>query len=340
MPEPSLSDKVTFLLRLEAYADGTTRVDLKETHMSYVFLTDQHAWKLKKPAREEYLDFSTLDARRRNAEREVTLNRRLASDVYEGIVPLAMDPRGGMHLGGHGEVVDWLVKMRRLPEHRMLDHAIAAGDIRTEDVERVASVLASFYQAASVISISASEYRHRLESDVNATADELCRADYGLPRESIEALRAAQLRVLRTEPGLFDERVRQGKVVDAHGDLRPEHICLANHVVIIDCLEFNADFRKLDPASELAFFALECERLGASWVGDQVLAVYEQETGDRPPRQLLDFYKRQHALTRAKIAVWHLKDSGPELRNKWIGKAKDYLLRAGQSISSPTEPPR
>ena len=126
MSEPGIAEKVAFLCRPEAYASRPTRVELKETHMSCLFLTDRHVWKLKKPARYDYLDFSTVEARKADCELEVELNRRLAPDVYLGVVPLVSDPHGRMHIGGEGRIIDWLVVMRRLPEDRMLDAAIHA----------------------------------------------------------------------------------------------------------------------------------------------------------------------------------------------------------------------
>ena len=101
-----------------------------ETHMSWVYLTDRHAYKLKKPVRYDYLDFSTLEARRQNCEDEIRLNRRLAPDVYLAAIPLTVDAEGGLRLDGTGAVVDWLVKMRRLPADQMMDRAITA---RTEE---------------------------------------------------------------------------------------------------------------------------------------------------------------------------------------------------------------
>src|ERR1039458_2313017 len=113
MSEPGIREKVAFLSKPEAYAVRPTRVETKETHMSCVFLADEYVWKLKKPARYEYLDFSTVEARKRDCELEVELNRRLAPDLYVGIVPLVIDPRDKMHLEGEGRIVDWLVMMRR-----------------------------------------------------------------------------------------------------------------------------------------------------------------------------------------------------------------------------------
>jgi aminoglycoside phosphotransferase family enzyme len=296
--------------------------------MSCVFLTEHFVWKLKKPVRYDYLDFSTVEARKRNCELEVELNRRLAPDVYLGAVPLSQDANGQMQLGGQGRVIDWLVWMRRLPENKMLDAAIVAHAASHEDAKSVGKSLATFYKQATRVLWSPEEYVNRLEAATAESVRELRRPEYALPAEVIDSVHASQLSFLKREAALLGARVRQGKLVDAHGDLRPEHICLVSPPVIIDCLEFNAEFRVLDPVSELAFLSLECDRLGAPWVGDDILATYRRETDDCPSEPLLVFYKRHHACLRAKIAVWHLRDSPVRDAAKWIAKAKDYLLRA------------
>ena len=328
MSELGINEKVAFLSKPEAYVNRPTRVERKETHMSWLFLTDRHAWKLKKPARYDYLDFSTVEARKVDCELEVELNRRLAPDVYLGVVPLVSDLHGRLQLGGEGRIIDWLVMMRRLPEDRMLDVALRTRTVSRDDVRRVGVLLARFYKQTKKIPWSPAEYTTRLEAAIAECATELCQPEYALPTTLIESIRADQMSVMKREATMFDDRVRQGKIVDAHGDLRPEHICVRPDPVIIDCLEFNADFRALDPVSELAFLSLECERLDAPWVGELILYTYQCETGDRAPGALLAYYKKHHALVRAKIAIWHLKD--PDVRDsaKWIGKAKDYLCRA------------
>jgi aminoglycoside phosphotransferase family enzyme len=326
--EPGLSEKVAFLSEPTAYVPQPQRVERKETHMSWVFLTDRHAWKLKKPVRYDFLDFSTVEARKRNCELEVTLNRRLAPDVYLGAVPLVLDRQARMRLGGKGSVIDWLVQMRRLPQHRMLDAAIAAHAVGAADLDKVGKLLARFYQRARRIPLTPREYVARLEAAGRESARELQCPEHRLPREWIESLYERHSALLRRAAAQLCDRARRGKLVDAHGDLRPEHICLEATPVIIDCLEFNPEFRALDTVSELSFLWLECERLGAPWVGEAIFQTYCQETGDHPPRALVDFYKLQHALVRAKIAVWHLRDPGPGDAPKWIARAKEYLLRA------------
>ncbi|HEX5082326.1 MAG TPA: hypothetical protein VFY40_09780 [Blastocatellia bacterium] len=313
--------------------------------MSWVFLTDKHAWKLKKPVRRDFLDFSTLEARRRDCEEELRLNRRLAADVYYDTAPLTVDSQGDMRLAGDGETIDWLVKMRRLPADLMLDQAIANRTVSAADARKIGALLARFYMRSLPVEMTAAEYRKRLTDNLHANQRELENPAYAMPADLLESITRAQLGFLEQEGELLDRRAQNGKIIEAHGDLRPEHICLEREPVIIDCLEFNRDFRILDTVSELAFLALECERLGAPQIGDLILDTYSDETGDRPPVQLLAFYKSYHACLRAKIAVWHLKDHGINDTVKWTGRAKHYLHLAACGVpvyvprSSTIDPP-
>lgn len=325
MSFPGIAEKVAFLSRPESYPVPAQHVEIKETHMSWVFLTEAQAWKLKKPARTNYLDFSTSESRRHNCEEEVRLNRRLASDVYQGVVPLIVDTQGKMRIGGTGESVDWLVCMRRLPTDRMLDRAIVSLSFSDSDLRKVGALLARFYSQAQPVKITPAEYRGRLTADVLADRSELIKPEYALPLDLVESITDAQLEFLTRQAALFDARVRAGKIIEAHGDLRPEHICLEREPVIIDCLEFNRNFRTLDAASELAFLALECERLGAPQVGNLILKTCCEQTGDWPPNELRTFYKNYHGCLRAKISLWHLKDDGVCDRGKWIARALNYL---------------
>ena len=325
---PNIRDKVAFLSRPGSYPETTSRVDAKETHMSWVFLTDRHAWKLKKPVRYHYLDFSTPQARQRNCDEEVRLNRRLAPDVYLGVVPLTMDEAHNLTLGKGGVPIDWLVRMRRLPSHRMLDQTIADHTWTEEDLRKVVTRLARFYAESVQVVMSAEEYTRRLSSELRNSQHELMRSEYALPHDLIRSVIGAELRRLEQHLNLLGDRTRMGKIIEAHGDLRPEHICLESQPVIIDCLEFNRDLRIQDSASELSFLALECERLGAPEVGNCLLKMYETETGDLLPRELMQFYKSYHACMRAKIAIWHLRDHDPASIPKWTNKAIRYLQLA------------
>lgn len=329
-----LKAKVGFLSRPTSYAEATSGVEPVETHMAWVFLTDRHAWKLKKPVRHDFLDFSTLELRQADGEREVELNRRLAPHVYLGVVPLFADSDGqlkpveGPVAEGkeRGEVVDWLVKMRRLPAEAALDHCIQTNSLRDGWIEKLAQRLTEFYRRAPRAPLSREEYRQRLRQSVQADAKALREVPPPLPADRIERISLWMLRLIDDEPALFDQRIDQHRVVEAHGDLRPQHVYLVEPVpVIIDCLEFNADFRLLDPLDELTFFVLECERLGAGWVGHGVREFYQRAADDQPPPQLLDFYIRLRGLLRAKLAIWHTMDDTVDHHERWIERAKWYL---------------
>jgi uncharacterized protein len=329
MAFPGIEDKVAFLSRPEAYPDRTHSVDIIQTHMSWVFLTDTHAWKLKKPVRTRYLDFSTPEARRRNCTREVRLNQRLTNDVYLGLVPLTINKLGKLQLDGRGKTVDSLVRMRRLPSDRMLDNLIARHAVAEKDIQKLANVLSEFYKNAAATSMTGKSYRRLLSGHLEDVRHALARTDYRLPTDLVESIVCSQLQFIEENAALLDARVQGRKIIDAHGDLRPEHICLEPHPVVIDCLEFNRELRTLDIASELMFLELECERLGNRNVGRQIFKRYTEATGDRPDASLLAFYKSYHACVRAKIAIWHLQDERVEQESRWIEKANRYLDLAG-----------
>lgn len=327
-PTVDLKGKVAFLRQPATYPEHPSQVEVIESHMSWVFLTNSHVYKLKKPVHHSFVDFSTLEARAHYCEEAVRLNRRLAEDVYLGVVGLTMDRNGDLHLGGDGEPVEWLVKMRRLPRHLMLDNAIENGRVSSEDVRRFTRVLAAFYCRAERVAINPEQYRQCLQRDVQDNHRELCDPDYKLPREQLERLTAVQLGLLRSAPDLFDARVKAGRIVEAHGDLRPEHVCLTPQPVFIDCLEFNREFRILDTVHELAYLALECEYAGADFIGEVALDTYRRETTDEPPAKLVHFYQMYRAALRARLSIWHIKDRDVREHAKWTHRAERYLRLA------------
>jgi aminoglycoside phosphotransferase family enzyme len=320
-----IDEKIAFLRQPAIYPDRPKRVEVIETHMSWVFLTENLVYKLKKPVRYAYLDFSTLEDRQKDCEWEVSLNRRLAGHIYLGAVPLTIQGNGDLQLGGEGRLVDWLVQMRRLPAERMLDAAIREGTVDAEDVMKLSQALVNFYRSSLSLLISPAEYRRRFEEDIQSNLIELRDTRYALPKAQVERLTAAQRQFLAEQGHLLEQRARDGRIIDAHGDLRPQHICLTAPPVIIDCLEFNREFRILDPVDELAYLSMECERLGAPQIGEQILDYYSETVGEVCPFELIGFYKAFRACLRAKIAVWHIADHQVQDHQRWLRLAQTYL---------------
>ncbi len=327
-PEEELADKVAFLRRGDAYPDPVARVDAIETHMSWVFLADGRVYKLKKPVRYDFLDYSTREARRIDCEAEVRLNSRLAPEVYVDVVPLTRDAAGRLALAGTGEAVDWLVEMRRLPAERMLDRALATGTADPHAARDVAAVLADFHRALAPVALTPAEYRARLARDIEACRRELAKPAYGLRAGEVHPVAETLDAFLGAHAPVFDRRVAARRVVEGHGDLRPEHVCLLAPPLVIDCLTFNRDLRILDAADEIAYLALECERLGHADFAAALLAGYRRAAHDDAPDALVHFYCAYRGLVRAKIAAMHTLDAAAREVPKWIGRAREYLALA------------
>lgn len=323
-----LEDKIQALGQSDTYPDKPSRIDAVETHMSWVFLTDRFAYKMKKPVRYDFLDFSTLSLRQRDCEEEVRLNQRLAPDVYLGTVPLTVNSLGEARINGDGDIVEWLVKMRRLPRERMLDHVIRQKQIDEADIRNLGKILAGFYAESAAVEHDADRYRAGIGQATILNRDLLLTPDYGLPADAIRALHDTQLQFLHQESRLLDTRVESGRIIEGHGDLRPEHICLESRPVIIDCLEFNRQFRIIDPADELSFLAVECEMLGAPSIGEEIFRVYEELSGDRPPARLVLFYKMYRACLRARLSISHVQELEKQDWPRWQSRATDYLRLA------------
>ena len=195
---------------------------------------------------------------------ELLLNRRLAPSVYLDVVALTRDALGLIHLNGPGDVIDYLVKMVRLPAEQSLDRRIAQRPLSRADLYALIRKLAEFYAQAESVDITPADYRERFVARIKTNCDVLRSERYDLPIAQIEAIAKAQLAYVNSSQCALSERAAKKHIVDAHGDLRPEHIYLTQPVQIVDCLEFKRELRLLDPLNELAFLAMECGRLGAA----------------------------------------------------------------------------
>jgi len=232
-----------------------------------------------------------------------------------------------LKIGGDGVVADWLVVMRRLEPGATLEDALVGGSLQPAQADAIAATLAAFYARAQRLHI-------RTESLVaawrRASVDNeriLLNPRFHLPRGALQRIACVQRRFLDAHAELLHERLAARRYVDAHGDLRPEHIWLGDPITIIDCLEFDARLRALDPLEEIAYLHLECERLGARWAGERIRTRLTRTTGDKGDG-LFEFYRSHKALLRARLSIAHLLDSQPREPDKWPPLARAYLRLA------------
>ncbi len=330
---PDLAAKVAALRDPRAYPEPVGTVQAIETHMSWVFLTEQHAYKLKKPVRYGRIDFRTLGGRHFYCLEELRLNRRLARSVYLAVVPLCATSEG-LRLDGAGPAIDWLVKMVRLPSELMLDSLLKRGVADGGMMADVARMLAAFHRSQPPAPVDGRAYRALLLRRIEEAARELCRPDWHLPADRIRDLAERQRNALRTCRPELDARVAAGRVVEGHGDLRPEHVYLGDPPAVIDCLEFSAELRMVDGADEIAFLALECERAHASGLGAALLHAYGRAADDRPGPALLHLYRSLRAGTRAQLAITHLREARYRSDPKWRMRSLRYLALAARHLAA------
>ena len=285
---------------LDASVDGSA--GLRETHVSLLGFTNDRVWKCKKAVRLPFVDLSTLERRRENCEREVALNRRLAPDVYLGVVPLVVD----------GGTVDYLVEMRRLPDDRRLS-ALVGHDARAggECVDAIADLLVRFHAGARTGGdVDRSATPSSLEALWKRSIEEVrASSQRPLDDEIVDGIERDALGYLSGRSPLFRERIAEHRIRDGHGDLLADDVfCLSGGPRLLDCLEFDDRLRYGDVLGDVAFLAMDLERLSRGDLAARLLERYRMESGDRWPASLEHFYIAYRALVRAKVAVLRVSD--------------------------------
>ena len=324
----TVAEKVRFLSQPGSYPHAPGHVDVRETHMSWLFLTGSLVFKLKKPVIYPFLDFSTLAARHQNCSTELSLNRRLAGGVYRKLVALRQRPSGELTLGGDGQVVDWMVEMTQLAEVDMLESRIKAGRLTAAEVVAIGDILSRFYRTAAPRIADGHVYLAHLQGESQVNRQILLRQDLGVATPGTVAVLDRVDALLAAAMPLIEARIAAGRIIEGHGDLRPEHVCLQQHPVIIDCLEFDERMRILDPYDEVHYLGLECAFLGAPWIGPMLVSCLERDLGHPVEKALLHSYGAFRAVLRARLSLAHLLDPHPATPERWRAKALAYLALA------------
>ncbi len=294
---------VRFLTRKTSYPHPVpTSILRRETHVSHVFLAGAFAYKLKKPVRFPFLDASALADRKRFCALELSLNRRLAPATYLGMIPV-VERRGELQLGGSGKPVEWLVQMRRLPEHRMLDRVLAQDRVRRRDMIDIADRLVGFFKrAARSKTIDCYGMPQQVAELVLGNLRE-CQPFIGslLSEADRWFLEAAYRQYLTLHEPLLRQRVQKRRIIDGHGDLRCENICLTTPISIFDCVEFQPAFRCGDMANDVSFLIMDLEFRGRHDLAEVLTGRYRRRVRDATFNHVLPLYKCHRSLVRGKV---------------------------------------
>jgi aminoglycoside phosphotransferase family enzyme/predicted kinase len=316
-------------------------VELIQTHISLLLLGKSRVLKLKKPVDFGFLDYTTLEKRRIACDREVELNSRLCPRIYLGTQPV-VEENGTFRFSGEGNIVDYGVLMKRLPEDRMLDRIVFDGNVTEAMISRIAEKISAFHKAArrgeDVNAFGNLEtIRYNWEENFQQTKPYI---DRTIAASDFELIRAWIGNWLDENEVLLNERVAKGHICDGHGDLRCESICVTNGICIFDCIEFNDRFRCADVANEAAFLAMDLAANGRPDLGYFFYERYSELAGDEQLFKLFSFYRCYRAFVRGKVLSFQLDE--PELSDgQHISarkRAEDYFRIAASSAKQLQKP--
>jgi len=300
---------VTALLKPEAYPHNPQRIELVQTQMSFLFLTGDYVYKVKKPVDLGYLDYTTLEKRRFFCRQEVELNRRLSPDIYLEVVPVVRS-EWQIRIGGKGQTIEYAVKMRQLPREQMMDNLLPQNRVTEEMVVNVAEKLATFHDKA-VTSPEISAYGG-LDAITTNTEENFSQTkkyvDVSIPSAKYDRIKAYTDSFTKSNRSLFQKRVENGRIKDCHGDLHAAHVCFSDGIHIYDCIEFNDRFRYGDVASEVAFLAMDIDRYQRADLSQAFVNAYVRLTHDKDLLRLLNFYKCYRAYVRGKVESFKFDD--------------------------------
>jgi aminoglycoside phosphotransferase family enzyme/predicted kinase len=322
------------------YPHPTATVELRETHISLVALTDHHVYKIKKPVDLGFLDFSTLEQRRFFCEQELTLNRRLSHGVYLDVLSMHQSPTG-YAFNSSGPVVDYAVHMRRLSEDGSLATLLQHGQVTVDMMTALARRLATFHAAHPLPAQTDDEgtlpaIQRDWEENFAQTTDGIGQT---LSQDTYQRIQHTVYTFMSRRAVWFEHRVADHRIRNCHGDLRAEHIYLEpGQSQIIDCIEFNKRFRYIDVASEVAFLTMDLERLGAADMAHAFVQAYAEAATDTHLYRLLDFYCCYRAYVRGKVTSMRLRHAAHAERENIQRQAETYFTHALHCATRLTQP--
>lgn len=299
------------------------------THISMVFVTDKNAIKIKKPVDFGFLDFTTLDKRHFFCHQELILNRRLAKDIYLDILPIRSKKGQYSITGGPGTIVDYAILMKRIPEESLMKNRLLVGELKEQDLEKVARLLADFHLTAKT-SEKISEFGKPEAFKVNTDENFAQTQKYiglTIPHKTWLYLKEWTENFFKKMNDLFLLRITTRKIRDCHGDLHMEHIAfIDDKVVIIDCIEFNERFRYGDILNDIAFLIMDMEYNGYYKESKLIWDYYSSYAEEKGFYELLTFYKVYRAYVRGKVLSFQIDGTtSSEERQRITEKAKMYF---------------
>ena len=297
-------------MKPEAYEEEPGRIELVQTHISFVFLTRDFAYKVKKAVNLGFLDFTTLERRRFYCEKELKLNRRLCKGMYLKVVAINKSNSNVIRIKGEGETVEYAVKMKRIPQERILTMLLQRHEADEELIDRIAKIIAEFHAKAKTsrkisefgsITILRTNWKENFDQTEEFIGKTIPPGDFKTVKDKVENF-------MERSASLFEKRIAENRIRDCHGDIHSGNIFISNRIYIFDAIEFNDRFRYSDVASDVAFLAMDLDFRERADLSNLLMQKYVEYSGDREVMALLPFYKCYRAYVRGKVISFKLKD--------------------------------
>lgn len=332
MIPPETQRVLSFLAERMSYPHRPEVVRMVQTHASWVFIAPPFVYKIKKPVNFGFLDFSSLEQRHADCQRELLLNRRLAADIYLDVQPVVETP-AGLQLGGDGRILEWVVIMRELDASGFLHELLRHGEVTPEMMDRVVRRLHGFYlEQGPLPAADLAAAVREMDAALRGNFETMCGpAGRGVSAPALAAIERYTQVFEQQHRALLDSRGAQGWVRDCHGDLHTEHVHIsANTVQIYDCIEFNDAFRHIDVACDIAFLTMDLDFHGHHDLAQHVAARFAALLEDEELPRLLDFYQCYRACVRGKVECLHSTGDtvGTEERAASLELARRYFRLA------------
>ncbi len=333
MTEVSIASLIEQMLQSGFYPHAVTKpIQLIQTHISYVLLTGDFAYKLKKPMNFGFLDFSTLEKRKHFCEEELRLNQRGAAQLYLEVLPVTLLGEQ-YHVGGTGEAVEYVLKMRQFPQEALFSTMFEQGKLHQAHLEELGRVVAQYHAQTQTNDYIGSfgevaQVRAAIDENYEQTMKYI-----GGPQTQaqFEETKAYTDRFFAEHPELFASRIQNNYIRECHGDLHLRNICLwQDKILVFDCIEFNEPFRFVDVMYDVAFTVMDLEARHSKDLGNVFLNTYVEQTGDWEGLQVLPLYLSRQAYVRAKVGSFVLDDPGIPTAEKEeaVKTAADYYQQA------------
>ena len=339
---------IAHLLKPSCYRHPVSNIDLIETHISWVILTGEFAYKIKKPVNFGFLDFSTLDKRRDCCAQELRLNRRLAPELYLDVVEITGSFDNPV-VSGQGDVIEYAVKMLQFAQHAQLDHMLAAGGLTVNHMDAIACMVADFHRAVEVATESmpygnSDVVYQPVEENFIQIRQHIDTAPYADTLDSLQHWSKSEFTRLEH---VFKQRKRDGFVRECHGDMHLRNLLWLEHgaqnpsssrPVAFDCIEFNAKLRWIDVISEIAFLVMDLHDRQQHLLANRFLNTYLESSGDYEGLSVLPFYFCYRALVRAKVDALRLEQNNIDIAEQQASRREfeSYLALAMESTQRPT----